>query len=116
VFWYADPTICKCLFEGDELAYDRFGEELKRQNDTAAYANYGRSPEEVADLSPFGDAFPPPVLGWPMVIYVGGPISSAGGNYRGGSGAVSSAGGYGVGYGISALGSGRGGGGPVGRR
>src|SRR5208283_3006323 len=23
VFWYADPTVCSCLYQGDQKAYDR---------------------------------------------------------------------------------------------
>src|SRR5271169_5169354 len=45
VFWYADPTGCKCLFEGNQAAYERYAEAVKQQSDTAAYASYGQSQE-----------------------------------------------------------------------
>src|ERR1700682_5815038 len=24
IFWYADPTICSCLYEGDQKSYERY--------------------------------------------------------------------------------------------
>jgi uncharacterized membrane protein YgcG len=106
VFWYADPSGCKCLFEGDQAAYERYADALKQQTDTAAYAKYGQ-PQEVADLSPFGDAFPPPLMGWPMVIdFSGGPIQSAGGGFPGSAGAVSPAGAFGGSFGGAGFGGG----------
>lgn len=115
IFWYADPKLCQCLFEGDQVAHDHYEELLKTQSDTAEYANSGR-PQEVEDLSSFGDTFPTPVQGWPFVIYLGGPISPvgvAGTGSRGG--AISSAGGFGVGAGVIQLGGG-GSGGRISRR
>jgi hypothetical protein len=93
VFWYADPKLCKCLFEGNEAAYNRYADALKQQSDTADYAK-STQPQEVADLSPFGDAFPTPLAGWPMVIDLGGgAVQTAGGGSSGS--ALSRAGGYG---------------------
>jgi hypothetical protein len=69
VFWYADPTICHCLYQGDEVAYQRYLDLLQQEQETAEYENDVR-PEQVAYLSPFGYAFPPPLLlgGWPLLI------------------------------------------------
>jgi hypothetical protein len=108
VFWYADPKLCKCLFEGDQAAYDRYADALKQQSDTADYAKSAQ-PQEVADLSPFGDAFPTPLAGWPMVIDLGGgAIQTAGGGYGGSGGALSRAGGFGGGLGGAGFGGGGG--------
>ena len=110
VFWYADPTICKCLLEGDQAAYDRYAEALKQQSDTAAYASYGQT-QEVADLSPFGDAFPTPLAGWPMVIDLSSAtIQSAGGGSSPNGSAISRAG-FGGSFGGGSFGGGGFGGG-----
>ncbi len=79
VFWYADPTVCQCLYEGDQKAYERYAGLLEQENDTAEYMNDER-PEQVAYLSPFGYAFPPPLIlgGWPVMIPGGGYVHSVG--------------------------------------
>jgi hypothetical protein len=100
VFWYADPTVCSCLYEGDQMAYNNYAGQLQQEHDTAEYVNDSQ-PEQVAYLSPFGNAFPPPLFlgGWPVMIHSGGPIHYGGGgggssvrSRGGGSGAVHSAG------------------------
>src|ERR1700733_15065682 len=35
VFWYADPTVCKCLYQGDLEAYQRYQGLVEQENDTA---------------------------------------------------------------------------------
>jgi hypothetical protein len=81
VFWYADPTVCSCLYEGDQKAYDTYVGILEQEHDTAEYMN-DSEPEQVAYLSSFGYAFPPPVLfgRWPVLRSSGGPIHSGGGH------------------------------------
>jgi hypothetical protein len=100
VFWYADPTICRCLYEGDQTAYENYAGLLQQEHDTAEYVN-DVEPEQVAGLSPFGYAFPPPLLlgGWPVMIpgAGGGPIRSVGGP---GGGVFSHSGHGGGGHGI----------------
>jgi len=107
VFWYADPTVCHCLYEGDQKAYESYAGILQQEHDTAEYVN-DVAPEQVAYLSPFGYAFPPPLLfgGWPGMIP--GPIHSMGGG-RGGGGGVTSKGGSGGGGGVHTHGHGGGG-------
>ena len=80
VFWYADPTICQCLYEGDQKAYERYAGLLEQEHDTAEYMNDER-PEQVAYLSPFGYVFPPPLIlgGWPVMIQSGGGVYPRGG-------------------------------------
>ena len=79
VFWYADPTVCSCLYQGDQTAYERYVGLLEQEHDTAEYMNDER-PEQVAYLSPFGYAFPPPLIlgGWPVMIPGGGYVHSVG--------------------------------------
>src|SRR5580658_9584626 len=73
VFWYADPTVCHCLYQGDAVAYERYMDLLQQEQETADYVNDVR-PDQVAYLSPFGYAFPAPLLlgGWPLLIPGGG--------------------------------------------
>jgi len=73
VFWYADPGVCHCLYQGDEQAYQQYAGILQQERETAAYVN-STSADQVAYLSPFGYAFPPPLLwgGWPILIPDGG--------------------------------------------
>src|SRR5208283_2325668 len=61
VFWYADPTVCRCLYEGDQTTYETYAGILQQEHDTAEYIN-DVEPEQLAYLSPFGYAFPPPVF------------------------------------------------------
>jgi hypothetical protein len=79
VFWYADPAICHCLYEGDQTAYENYAGLLQQEHDIAEYVN-DVEPEQVAYLSPFGYAFPPPVLfgAWPLMVPGDGAIRSAG--------------------------------------
>ena len=83
VFWYVDPTISRCLYVGSEADYENYAGQLQQEHDTAAYANQVE-PQQLAYLSPFGYAFPPPVVfgAWPTMIPQ--PIHSAGGGSSGG--------------------------------
>ncbi len=83
VFWYADPTVCRCLYQGDQQAYSRYMGILEQENDTAEYMN-DTQPEQVAYLGSFGETFPPPTMfgpAWPIIVLPppGGPIHSVGG-------------------------------------
>jgi len=78
IFWYADPTICKCLYQGDLQAYLRYEGTLEQERDIAAYMN-DTEPEQVANLGYFGESFPAPLMfgrAWPIFI-VPGPIIAA---------------------------------------
>lgn len=87
VFWYADPTVCSCLYEGDQAAYDRYAGQLQQEHDTAEYMNQ-QEPAQLVNLSPFGYAFPPPLIfrTWPVWVP---PIRSGGFHSSGGTGAGS---------------------------
>jgi hypothetical protein len=78
VFWYADPTVSRCLYVGDQKAYENYAGLLQQEHDTAAYVNEVE-PQQFAYLSPFGYAFPPPVYfgRWPATL-PGSPIHSVG--------------------------------------
>jgi hypothetical protein len=105
VYWYADPTVCHCLYEGDQPAYERYAALLEQESETAEYVN-AVQPEQIAGLSPFGYAFPAPIVlgGWPVMAPGGGPIQSAGGpgggpfSHPGGGGGHGGIGGRGGGH------------------
>jgi hypothetical protein len=84
VFWYADPTVCKCLYEGDQEAYDRYALLLEQEHEVALSVR-NQQPEEVADLSEFSYAFPPPLIfgSWSAVPPPGGGVHSTGASGRG---------------------------------
>ncbi len=81
VFWYADPTICQCLYVGDQRAYDSYAGILEQEHDIAEYMNNER-PEQIVNLTPFGYAFPPPLIfgRWPVGIRSYGHFHSGGGS------------------------------------
>ena len=106
VYWYADPTICSCLYEGDQAAYDRYAGQLQQEHDTAEYMNE-QAPAQLVNLSPFGYAFPPPLIfrTWPVWIPPsGGGVHSTGGG--GGGVQPKPGGGNGTGGGVKSSGGG----------
>jgi hypothetical protein len=112
VYWYADPGYCGCLFEGDDAAYDRYAMLMQQERDTADYIDQ-HDERQLANLSPFGYAMPPPLLlgGWPVTYPVYGGGGGYGGGRRGGGGGGGSPGRGGGGGGHHG-GWGVGGGGP----
>ncbi len=107
VFWYADPTVCSCLYEGDQAAYERYAGELQQEHDTAEYMNE-QAPAQLVNLSPFGYAFPAPLIfrTWPVWI----PPRGGGVHSTGGGGIQPKSGGSNGGGGVKSSG---GGGGPI---
>ena len=79
VFWYYDPKICSCVYEGHQGDYDRYEMALRSQNDTAQYAAESEQ-EEVASLNAInGGFFPPPII-------VFGGFGAGFGGHHGGNG------------------------------
>ncbi len=64
-YWFADPTFCRCLYLGDERAYQKYQElrlkaKIAQANQEAAERNYEASQEMQMDMmSPFGFGFGP---------------------------------------------------------
>ncbi|MGA9722464.1 MAG: hypothetical protein WBQ86_08430 [Candidatus Binatus sp.] len=66
VYWYYDPDICACVYEGHQNEFDRYKMAQRQQSDTAQYAAQSED-EQVASLNALnGSFFPPPI------IWVGG--------------------------------------------
>jgi len=84
VYWYAEPRICSCLYEGDQIAFDRYTGLIQQEQDLATYTSES-DPDQIASLGAFGNSFPAPFLwgGWPAVTYYRG---YGGGGHGGGGG------------------------------
>ena len=96
VYWYADPDLCTCLYEGDEGAYGRYAMLMQQEQDTAEYIE-NTDQQQLGMLGSFGYAFPPPLIfagAWPAFVPAGG-----GGGHGGGGGGFGHPGGHGHGGG-----------------
>lgn len=84
VYWYYDPDICACVYEGHEAEFDRYQVALEHQNDVAQYTAES-SDQQVASLNALNGGFFPPPIFW-----VGGfapiPHFDGGGRHFGGHG------------------------------
>jgi hypothetical protein len=82
VYWYYDPDICACVYEGHQSDYDRYQMSQRQESDTAQYAAQSDD-QQVASLNALSGAFFPPPIFW-----IGGfaaiPHSPGGGLPRGG--------------------------------
>jgi hypothetical protein len=63
VYWYYDPDVCSCVYEGHQNEFDRYQMAMRQQNDTAQYAAESGD-QEVASLNALNGAFFPPPLIW----------------------------------------------------
>ena len=107
VYWYYDPDVCECVYEGHQGEYDRYQTALAHENDVAKYAAES-SDEQVASLNALnGGFFPPPVFwigGYAPVPryyyggYRGGHLGFGGRGRFGGPGGFGSHGGLGGGH------------------
>jgi len=109
VFWYYDPKVCSCVYEGHQPEYDSYSMTARQQSDTAAYAAESQE-QEVASLNALNGAmFPPPVFFFGGFRGISGFVPPSGGGGHGGSGGGGHGGGGHVGGG-GGHGGGRGGG------
>jgi hypothetical protein len=121
VYWYYDPDICVCVYEGHQGDYDRYQVAQRQESDTAQYAAQSDD-EQVASLNALNGAFfPPPIFwtgGFAPPPHFGGGGHGGGGGGHGGGGHEGGEGGRGGGHGGArgGGGGGRGGGGGGGRR
>jgi len=63
VYWYYDPDVCSCVYEGHQNEFDRYQMALRQQNDTEQYAAESGD-QEVASLNALNGMFFPPPLIW----------------------------------------------------
>lgn len=82
VYWYYDPDICECVYEGHQREYDRYQLALEHQGDVTQYAAQSQD-QEIAQLNALNGGFFPPPIFW-----IGGtaPIAHYGGGHFGGGG------------------------------
>lgn len=87
VYWYYDPDICACVYEGHQAEFDRYQMALRQQNDTAQYAAESED-QQVASLNALnGNFFPPPIIwvgGGFVGIHGGGGFGNGHGHLGGG--------------------------------
>jgi len=98
VYWYYDPDVCHCVYEGHKPEYDRYQLALQHEGDAAQYAAQSED-QEIAQLNALNGGFFPPPLFWiggvvPIAHYGGG-----GGGHWGGHGGFGHGGGGGHGGG-----------------
>src|SRR6202162_341904 len=100
VYWYYDPDICLCVYEGHQADYDRHQMAQRQESDTAQYAAQSND-EQVASLNALnGGFFPPPIfwIGGGAPVFIGG--GHGGGRFGGGHGGFGGGhGGFGGGHG-----------------
>ena len=89
VYWYYDPDICSCVYEGHQGDYDRYLMAQRQESDTAQYAAQSDD-QQVASLNALnGTFFPPPLFwigGFAPPPHFGGGGHSDGGGHSGGHG------------------------------
>jgi hypothetical protein len=62
VYWYYDPKMCVCVFEGHQKEYESYQMIVRQNRDTTEYAAESQE-EEVASLNALnGSMFPPPIF------------------------------------------------------
>jgi hypothetical protein len=104
VYWYYDPDICVCVYEGHQGDYDRYQMAQRQESDTAQYAAQSDD-EQVASLNALNGAFFPPPIFWiggiaPVPRFGGGGFGGGhGGHFGGGHGGGGHGGGGHVGGG-----------------
>jgi hypothetical protein len=97
VYWYYDPDICVCVYEGHQSDYDSYQMAQRQESDTAQYAAESGD-QQVAQLNALNGAFfPPPILwigGFAPAPHFGGGFH---GGFHGGEGHFGGHGGFGAG-------------------
>jgi hypothetical protein len=87
VYWYYDPDVCSCVYEGHQNEFDRYQMAMRQETDTAQYAAESGD-QEVASLNTLNGAmFPPPIFwvgGFAPGYFIGG--GHGGGGHGGGGG------------------------------
>ncbi len=64
VYWYYDPQVCACVFEGNDEAYNRYLMDQRQEQDIAQYAAESQE-QEVASLNGLNTMiYPAGVLGY----------------------------------------------------
>ncbi len=100
VYWYYDPDVCGCVYEGHQSDFDRYEMASQHENDTAQYAAQSDD-QQIASLNALnGGFFPPPIFwigGVAPIPHFGGGGGGGGGHHGGGGGRNFGGGGRGFG-------------------
>jgi len=97
VYWYYDPDICSCVYEGHQNEFERYQMALRQENDTAQYADESND-QQIASLNALNGAFFLPPIFW-VGGFAPGPHFGGGGGHWGGHGGGPGGGGSGGGHG-----------------
>jgi hypothetical protein len=87
VYWYYDPDICLCVYEGHQSEYDRYQMAQRQESDTEQYAAQSDD-EQVASLNALNAGFFPPPIIWIGGIAPGPHFGGGGFRGHGGFGGV----------------------------
>ncbi|MGA7873270.1 MAG: hypothetical protein WCA22_20460 [Candidatus Binatus sp.] len=93
VYWYYDPDICACVYEGHQSEFDRYQMALQHQDDPEQYAAESND-EQVSSLNALNGTFFPPPIFW-----IGGFNPGPRGYYGGHGGSHGGGHGFGGGHG-----------------
>ena len=99
VYWYYDPDICQCVYEGHQGDYDRYQMAQRQESDTAQYAAQSDD-QQVASLNALNGGFFPPPIFWIGGVAPVPPFGGGGGPHFGGGGHHFGEGGHGFGHGF----------------
>lgn len=107
VYWYYDPDICLCVYEGHQADYDRYQVAQRQESDTAQYAAESDD-KQVASLNALNGGFFPPPIFWIGGFAPEPHFGGGGGGHFGGHGGGGHGGGGGFGHGHGGGGGGHG--------
>ncbi len=110
VYWYYDPTVCECIYVGDDPAYDSYVLAARQQQDIAEYVSESEDADAASLYAFDGAMFPPPLFLFGGGLAAGGwvGVHPGGGHHHGSSGGGFFGGGHHSGHaGHSAGGHGR---------
>ncbi len=62
VYWYYDPTVCQCIYVGDDYDYDAYVMAARQQEDIAAYVDESQDADAASLYAFNGAMFPPPLF------------------------------------------------------
>jgi hypothetical protein len=90
VYWYYDPTVCGCIYVGDDQSYDGYVLAARQQQDISEYVAESEDADAASLYAFNGSMFPPPLFLFGGGLAAGGVVVGmpgvGGGHHHGGSG------------------------------
>jgi hypothetical protein len=72
VYWYYDPTVCECIYVGDDPSYDSYVLAARQQQDIAEYVAESEDADAASLFAFNGAMFPPPLFLFGGALAAGG--------------------------------------------